>query len=229
MKSHIDNFIENARDVRRLLTIHTQVSGSKPGRRKNVEVLNKSCIVLLTACWESFIEELASAAFAAMLKRARGHETFPYSVLVLASTELKDSKDNRQVWQLAGDGWRQILKRYKKKLMVKYVEKFNTPSTTYVETLFDSLVGLSKISQYWSWSGMSTKRSANKLNSLVKLRGDIAHKVKAPAYVSKDVVKDYVDFVYRLAVKTHNELNEHIAKRTETRRPWSMYQFGKVG
>ena len=48
---------ENMREVNRLLEIHWELTGGQPGRRHGVEVLNKSAIVLITACWESLVED----------------------------------------------------------------------------------------------------------------------------------------------------------------------------
>ena len=46
-------FDDNANDIKRLLEIHLQFGGSKQGRRRQLEVLNKSGIVLITSFWET--------------------------------------------------------------------------------------------------------------------------------------------------------------------------------
>ena len=65
---HITNFFDNLDKVQELVEIHGKVAGVKKGRKAGVETLNKSCIVLLTACWETFIEELIGSAFDYLLK-----------------------------------------------------------------------------------------------------------------------------------------------------------------
>jgi hypothetical protein len=56
-------------EVRRLLQIHGQLGGTGPGRRWGSEVLNKSAVVLLVACWEAYLEDLVTHAFDESLNR----------------------------------------------------------------------------------------------------------------------------------------------------------------
>lgn len=44
------SFLENLEDVGKLLDIHEEISGKSPGRKYGVEVLNKSGVVMTTAC-----------------------------------------------------------------------------------------------------------------------------------------------------------------------------------
>ena len=75
--SHLKSLLNNASEVERLVEIHAKVAGKGRGRRIGVEVLNKSAIVLLVACWESFIEDVASSAFNIILDKAKTPEAFP--------------------------------------------------------------------------------------------------------------------------------------------------------
>jgi hypothetical protein len=53
-------FVANCADIDQLLTIHTDIGGGSAGRRK-LEVLNKSAIVLITAYWEAYCEDVSAA------------------------------------------------------------------------------------------------------------------------------------------------------------------------
>lgn len=55
-------FDQNAKDIKRLLSIHADIGGDSKGRRYGLEVLNKSSIVLITAFWEAYCEDIASEA-----------------------------------------------------------------------------------------------------------------------------------------------------------------------
>ena len=50
----------NANDIERLLELHMQIGGGAPGRRYGLEVLNKSAVVLVTAFWEAYCEDIAA-------------------------------------------------------------------------------------------------------------------------------------------------------------------------
>jgi len=59
---HILNVRTNLSQIVRLLDIHTHLTGAGPGRRREVQVLNKSAVLLLVATWEAYVEDLAISA-----------------------------------------------------------------------------------------------------------------------------------------------------------------------
>jgi len=211
-------------EVKRLVKIHAVMGGSGPGRRYNLEVLNKSGIVLLVACWESYVEDLASASYEFLLANAEDHSVFPADVLTLASKRLKDHEDNREVWKLAGDGWKQVLDDYKSDLIAEHIGKLNTPRPAQVDNLYKRLLGISRISSSWCWPGMKADSAASKLNRLVTLRGSIAHRVAAAQAVKKATVNDYMWFLYRLAVISTNVARRHLRNQVG-KYPWGSYKF----
>jgi hypothetical protein len=133
---HVKNVNSNIKEVRRLVEIHATMTGSQRGRRYNVAILNKSGIVLAVACWEAFIEDLASEAFTWLLDRATSPTVFPNRVLTLASKELRNSPDARRVWELAEGGWRAVLAGHKDELLRLSVGRLNTPRPKQVDDLF---------------------------------------------------------------------------------------------
>ncbi|KIE23392.1 hypothetical protein LK08_30100, partial [Streptomyces sp. MUSC 125] len=70
-------FNKNCEDVDRLLEIHTDITGDAPGRRWKVESLHKSAIVLLTAFWEAFCEDLAAEALTHLVDHAPKASALP--------------------------------------------------------------------------------------------------------------------------------------------------------
>lgn len=59
---HRDLFLDNSDKVNRLLEIHTALTGTGPGYKHNVEVLNKSAIVLLVATGNHMLKNLRPIA-----------------------------------------------------------------------------------------------------------------------------------------------------------------------
>ena len=224
MTDPIQRLEKNINEVKRLLEIHRLLAGNSPGRKYNVEVLNKSAIVMLVACWEAFIEDLASSAFKFMLEHATDHTAFPDDVLAIASKKLKSAQDNREVGRLAGTGWRSVLTEHKDDLFKEYIGKLNTPKPKQVDSLFSSLLGLSSISSKWFWHTVPHDKACQKLTGLIELRGSIAHQVGAGKAVSKALVSDYMRFVYRLAVISNNRTRAFVAARTK-KIPWPSYKY----
>lgn len=50
---------ENLNDIDKLLELHASEGGAARGRRYDLEVLNKSAIVLISSYWEAYCEDLA--------------------------------------------------------------------------------------------------------------------------------------------------------------------------
>ena len=189
---HVESLRSNMAEIDRLLEIHVAVAGSGRGRKRDVEVLNKSAIVLLLACWEAFVEDLAVAAFDRILAHATSPDAFPEFVLAIAAKEIRKA-DTMVLWGIAKNGWKPELLKHRARILEKYVNRgsFNTPSAENIDRLFSEMLGLTSISQQWSWPRMAPERAAEKLGNLIELRGGIAHRVSATKPVKKADVVDY--------------------------------------
>src|ERR1700722_5310371 len=99
----------NLKDIRRLLNFHVIAGGSAPGRRYGLEVLNKSAIVLITAYWEAYCEDIAAEALRHIIDHAASADKLPSDLKKLIAKELKNDKHELAIWQLSDDGWRGIV------------------------------------------------------------------------------------------------------------------------
>ncbi len=221
------NLFKNLDEVHRLLEIHTKMSGKGAGYKHNVEVLNKSAIVLLVACWEAFVEDLAEDAFSILLRRAKKHTMFSSRVLADAAKSLKEASDPRDLWKLAGDGWRQVLKSHKSTLFERYTGKLNTPRPAQVDALYESLLGVKPISRMWHWQGMRSQAAVAKLEELIELRGSLAHRVEASSAVLKKDVRNYIDLINRIAVQTSNAIRTEVLNATG-KEPWPSFSYKSI-
>lgn len=225
---HVLAWRKNIAEVDRLLSIHSELTGNGPGRKRNVQVLNKSALVLLLACWEAYVEDMAKNCFEFMLNNASAPTVFEDYVLAIAAKEIKQGT-TQELWALAGSGWRNALAAHKDKILNKYIVKgsFNTPSAENIDKLFSELVGLKGVSKEWHWPSMPSDKAVEKLAELIDRRGEVAHRVEASQSVYKKDVIAYRGFVSRLAVITHNRALALIFARTK-KRPWRRYKHGKT-
>src|SRR5262245_14854492 len=157
------DFVVNLKEVFRLLELHQQAGGTGPGRRHGLEVLNKSAIVLIAACWEAFVEDTANRAFSFMVENIKSRKDLPKKVRQLVARDLRDDKNGGRVWDLAGKGWRNVLERHRGAINERHLGAFNTPSPHNLDNAFNDLLGLQHLSIAWHWHGMSAPAAREKL------------------------------------------------------------------
>lgn len=199
----------NISDVQQLLDIHAEKGGDGRGRRRGLEVLNKSAVVLLTAYWESYCEDIAEEAVEHIVKHANSADKLPLEIRKLIAKELKNDKDELAVWSVADGSWRALLTARLEKLKVSRNWDFNTPKPAQVDKLFVDALGIDKISDSWAWDKTTASVAKNKLQNFVELRGAIAHRGKGDTGVKKLQVENYLDLVVRLAARTGGRVNTH--------------------
>lgn len=209
------SFVENAKDIKRLLDLHNLVGGQGPGRRYGLEVLNKSAIVLITAFWEAYCEDMASEALAHIVRYARSSDALPTELKKKVALDIKKQAHELEAWKIADNGWRQYLRDRLDAMKKERDRKLNTPKTAQIDDLFLSAIGVENISKSWRWSRkMTVKRASEKLDKFVELRGAIAHRGQHSKSVTKAQVEDYFNFISQLAACTDDAVNAHVKSAT---------------
>lgn len=144
-------FTENLKDVEKLMELHQQEGGISRGRRHNLEVLNKSAIVLITAYWEAYCEDIAAEGLAHIVKHAETSESLPQELKKEIAKELKKNENDLAVWQVADGKWRNHLQGRLEEQREARNRKLNTPKSENIKQLFASAVGIVEISDSWKW------------------------------------------------------------------------------
>jgi hypothetical protein len=208
-------FDANVQDIQRLLDLHLQAGGSGVGRRHGLEVLNKAAIVLITAYWEAYCEDLATEALAHLVENAKSSAVLPKRFRRQIADDLKKAEHELEVWKIADDGWKRYVKDRLEDFKGKRNWDFNTPKTEPINVLFMHAIGIERISASWKWpKKMTVNRATQKLDKYVSLRGDIAHRGKGLTTVKKFQVSDFFKFIQKLAAKTDNTADAHIQRIT---------------
>lgn len=205
------------------MKIHAKQGGSGPVRKRDVEVLNKSAIVLAVACWEAFVEDLAGIALDFMITNAKDHSAFPKSVLDRVAS--KNSGSN--AWALAGEGWKKAMRDNYREILAKTAGVLNTPRAPQVDELFFKSIGLQSVSANWYWKGRKKGSAAIALDDLITLRGSIAHRVTHSKSVYKKDVVAAIDLVCYLSAKTSNSVRNH-THSTIGEFPWDLVTYKGV-
>jgi len=220
---HIDNLNRNINDVRLLLGMYSGQRTTKTGRPpKKLNVLSRSALVLAVSSWESFIEDLARNGFNFLLSQSAEPNQFPSGVKVLASEPLKKAEDRRTVWELAGSGWKLVLEKFRDECLLN----FDNPNSEKIDSLFNNLLGLPKLSKDWKWPGSSYETSVRHLNEIIRIRGDIAHRVKTTTHLSDKKVLRNIVFLYKLATRSSNLVKVYLKNVTGVD-PWGKVTYMK--
>jgi outer membrane murein-binding lipoprotein Lpp len=208
-------FDKNAKDIERLLELHKNEGGADRGRRYGLEVLNKSAIVLLTAFWEAYCEDIAAEGLEHLVKHLKDPTNLPDALKKSVSKRLKSDVHELSVWEVSGDAWRSYLRAQFAALKESRDRKLNTPKTVQIVDLFRDSVGVEDIAASWKWAKkMTARRAKEKLDRMVTLRGSIAHRGVNEAAVTKAQVTDYFDFIKRLVAVTGGAVNSHVKAAT---------------
>ena len=74
---------------------------------------------------------------------------------------------------------------------------------------------------------MSIDNSKKKLERLIDLRGNIAHRVQSSRSVTKAYVKESKTFIFRLAIISNNRVIKYIEDATKIK-PWRTLRYRKT-
>ena len=203
MTKALKQFEANLSDVDNLMGFHADHGGQGPGRRdKRLEVLNKSAVVLITAIWEAYCEDVAEEALEHIVQHAADSSKLSKPTRQVVAKELKADKNELAVWELADGGWRDCLRGRFERMREDRNRKLNTPKAAQIDALFEQALGLNSMSRRWYWSGMSVENARTKLDKFVSLRGAIAHRGSGSNSCKKSDVTNYRNHVERLVAKT---------------------------
>lgn len=225
MSSPISNLTESMRDVKRLTEIHSDVGGTAQGRRYGLDVLNKSGVVFLAAAWEAFVEDVALQAVDHILNVAKGPKSIPLSIRKGTVKYVEGIKHDLKAWDLAGKGWKKVVREYRDGVLQQEIATFNTPKPHNVDSLFKRLLGVEKVSAEWNWQGMSKGSASAKLRKFIETRGAIAHRGELPQSITKSYVEGHRRFINRLCVRTANVIRKHVKGQVGSY-PWRRATYG---
>ncbi len=207
-------FNQNRKDIHALLEFHREKVGDDRGRREaRLEVLNKSAIVLMTACWEAYCEDIAAEAIEHLVVNLSDPVKLPKELRKRVVKSINEEVHELAMWNLANDGWKNYLKARLDKLRQERNWSFMSPKSEKVRDLFADALGIEDITSAWSWENMDCGNAAKKLDGLVELRGAVAHRVGATRVITKAQVTSYLTHVEHLVKKTGGRINT-IMKQT---------------
>ena len=213
------SFVKNCEDINELQQIFADVTEASPGRRRRLGAVHKPAIVLLTAFWEAFCEDIAAEALQHLVTRAPDAQALPLELRKQVAKDLAGGKNTLAAWKLAGDGWRSVLVSRLENLQKARNRKLSTPNTQQIGDFFHRTLGIGKIPDSWHWSRMNAQRSGEKPDEYLMVRHEVAHRGNAAFKVWQYDVDEYYNHVWRLVERTADEIAGILAGATGVS-PW---------
>jgi hypothetical protein len=212
------NLEHTGSEIRDFFTIHQLMKDVRKARRRLI-VLNKGMIVLLSASWEGFCEDLTAEALALWVEEAPDSAFLPISLRRTIARELERAPHELEIWRLAGDGWRDVLRGRLNQLQNERNRRLNTPTSGNIDEFFKQALGIDKMSSKWGPDEVIAGENASKLDGFVHLRNEIAHYGLRDAVVTKTAVKDFNNHLQKLAILTEAAV-EAVVEDSIGHRPW---------
>jgi hypothetical protein len=208
-------FDESARDIEHLLEAW-EAAGSKTSEvnSSTTDVLLRSAVVLLVSYWEAYVEDICSEALEHIVLHSKDASKIPMEAKKVIATELKKAPHDLEVWKLADSGWRNYLKERLPRLKSDRDRSWNSPKADATSKFISDVVGLEDIHKAWDVQKLESKAAAEKLDALIKSRGQIAHRGKLEQPLTQEFVTDYANFLSAIVSKTGGSINRHVIRIT---------------
>lgn len=214
----LKRFRDKQKDVQYLLGIHAELTGLDRGKRaKNVEVLNKSAIVFVSALWEAYCEDLLLEAMTFLVENVTSSNSLPSSLRKNVAKSIKPKiQDNiENAWKLVED-WKPETKKY----VEDNIRHVNTASSSCVIKLFKDMLDIEDISSSWRWQNMTPEQSRKSLDEYCGTRHKIAHGRPSRASIKKKHATSFFQLTQKLAEVTETVVHSQVQEATGKHMDW---------
>lgn len=195
--------------IRELVEIR---ESSTPTTHDQRAALNQSAMVFVVTIWEAYIEDVVMESANHLAQHTPKYDQLPKRVRTLIESGVKAQKPKWFVHEVAGDGWRDLVRRNADLLATG--RQFNTPKAEKVENLFTDAIGLENVTTSWGWQAFASPGPANRLDETIEIRGDIVHTGRKPEGLAKGWIDTYGNNIRKLVDKTDLTVRSHAAKVT---------------
>jgi hypothetical protein len=216
-------FDESAADIDHLMDMYRAMEvlwkDDPDALPEGIEVLFRSAAVLMVSHWEAYIEDICSEALEHLVTHAKNASALPKAVKQQIAIEMRSSKNDLELWRLADDGWKEVLRARLATMKAGRDRGFNSPKAQQTSDFIKTAVGVDDIANAWKVDSLEPKEAAAKLDALVALRGEIAHRGRVKERLDENYISDHVSFLRTLVAKTGGRINQHL-KRITKKKLW---------
>lgn len=209
-------FQNNLQTVQRLNETYEQMKKTRNSRGRGAfDHITRSSIVFLISAFEVYCEDIIREGVQKTIVSAKDASNLPKDVKNTIDNFVKNEKNGIPPIELCDEGWRNVYKN----LIEKLLSAFNTPKKDNLKDLFKRFLGIKD-------SALDKIADIDKLDDIVKYRGEIVHQVKAIKYVHIEDVKMYITTIHNIAINIDLIIRKHIKSIYKVKAPWNdTYTF----
>jgi hypothetical protein len=209
-------FNENAGDFDTLVDLYngmvTLFESENDPVPQGMDVLFRAAVVLMVSQWEAYVEDICSEGLHHLVQHVRDPTSLPKEIRKQVAVELRTSKDETEMWKLADDGWRTYLQGRLTAMKEARDRSFNTPKSHNTADFFRRTLGIEDICKSWTFDKLAPSEVCKKLDALIGVRGQIAHRGRISEKIDKDWIVDHMAFLRKVVSKTGGAVNTHVKK-----------------
>lgn len=199
-----DNFRYAIQDVDRLIELYDQISrGKLTTAARRSSALKRAAVILSVTTWETYIEDIIRERFELRLKDQTSPEDFRSALCLGAQVWLNGNPAPPDILKWTGDAWKETVRWQ----LSQDLQKLNTPNTQNIRKLTKHYLG-DDLTAHWKWRGVSPSSAQQRLDELIKLRGEFAHRARdvysLRALIRKEKATRALSLVRKLVDATDN-------------------------
>lgn len=208
-------FNKNAEDIDSLLDLWEGVVNlwDKEPVPNEYEVLFRSAVVLMVSHWEAYVEDICSEALDHLVSHVEDASKLPKDIKKLIAGEIKKKDHELEMWKLADSGWKEYLRSRLVELKRERDRHFNTPKAHNTAEFLIKAIGVDPRPK-WKTNELTADEVAKKLDDLIEIRGQIAHRGEIDQKIDQQWVAEHVALLRHVASWTGGAINSHLLKVT---------------
>ena len=209
-------FVANSADMRSYLILH-QIALKRPERGigRHSYILDKAVYVLIASLWEAYCEDIVTESLDHITAYAPSCRALPSGLVSEIEKNIRSGKDSP--WELAGEGWREYIKKRRAGFEKKRNRDFAGPKSKSVEEFFYNVLGIEELCD--SWRAASTPHICEELDAHLGRRNSLVHRITPGRVVEKADVKAFFKLVWHLTMYTDDVVDDMLTKVT-TKSRW---------
>lgn len=203
-------FRSNITQVDLMLKTYDEMKTPQRGK-KNLDHLTRAALLFLCSTWEVYVEQVILESGKIIAKNHLIPSKLPKDIQKELARRVKDNKNNLSPIHFADDWKNEYIES-----ITEATSKLNTPKEAQILDLFKRYLGVN-LKNLESDNRLS---SLKKVDTIIKKRGRIAHKIYSEQYLCKSEVVRYYNIINKLVIEIDEFLWDYLSSISSDKKPW---------